>query len=174
MFRSLVFVAFTLTVTGCKVDTKPHSTNEIPPLKTSHKTAGDEALLKSPIEPIEKDRCESGDDECFVKRLGTVTIGTFKIGGKIPPIIRSLGKPSLKTERVTWEATGDIAENRKWAKKGIAMSVASPDMKSDPTRILSITVTLPSTWQTDRRIGIGGTVADVQKQYNDSIYLYPL
>ncbi len=160
MSKTVAFIAILFALTSCKTESKT----------TKPGTSITQKVETKVIENVApQPECKPGFDECFLKRLGDVKIDVFENGGAVTSATKELGEPDTKSERAEMEATGDIVETWTWIKKGISMQVAAADMTADPTTILSMTVMVTSPFKTDRGIGIGSTVKEVEKAYAGAI-----
>lgn len=159
MSKMLISLAILIALVGCKTESKT----------TKPGTSITQKVETKEIKKVAQPDCKPGLDACFLERLGGVKIDLFETGGAVSSVIKELGEPDTKSERAEMEATGDIVETWTWIKKGISMQVAAADMKADPTTILSMTVMVTSPFKTDRGIGIGSTVKEVEKAYAGAI-----
>ena len=93
------------------------------------------------------------------ERLGKLQLG---LGEKEVKQIIS-GKPQLGREEL-WGADGQYHQEWRYPAAGITLGMAS-EKKGGPKSVFSITITSPSTLQTQRGIGIGSTEAEVATAY---------
>ena len=92
------------------------------------------------------------------------TIGELRMGTTQAEVARLLpGQPQRNRERLE-EADGKYRQKWTYARQGIVLSMSS-DKKGAPKIVDGITCDARCTLKTSRGIGIGSSLADVQKAY---------
>ncbi|HPH64644.1 MAG TPA: hypothetical protein PLF40_02825 [Kofleriaceae bacterium] len=96
--------------------------------------------------------------------LETEAFGTLKPGISSKDVVALLGQPSSKGKAEGEGATGDFVAEWVWKKAGVTIFFASGTAKG-PWVARNVSLAAPATLKTHKGIGIGSTLADVDKAY---------
>jgi hypothetical protein len=107
---------------------------------------------------------QKSDEETF-KLMKTETIGALRIGAPEAEVKRAIGAPPARTGEIFQAADARFVQRWSYARQGLTLRMGS-DKKGAPKEIDAIDCAARCTLKTTRGIGIGSTLADVQKAYS--------
>lgn len=126
------------------------------------------ACVAPPIPQCELDTEGSDEpldpDTCRVQQVGEFRVGWLKQGMPLSEVKARLGEPSEVSEPEEEGASGDIYRNYEWPSAGVSIDGRDYSRGDNPV-IHSVTVTPPFMGMTERCIGLGSTLAQVQAAY---------
>jgi hypothetical protein len=121
--------------------------------------------------PIIPDAAEADPDDPENPRVKAANalleheaFGKLKPGMSSKDVVALLGQPSSKGKVDEEGATGDFVAEWEWKKAGVKIYVAGSSKKG-PWVARNVNLVAPATLKTQKGIGIGSTLADVDKAY---------
>lgn len=153
-----LFIALSMSVSCVITKNAPKKTEKIV----------EPACVAPPIPQCEMDT-EGSDgpldpDACRVQQVGEYRVGWLKQGMPLSEVKARLGEPSKVSEPMEEGASGDIFRDYEWPSAGVWIDGRDYTGGDNPV-IHSITVKAPFTGLTERCIGVGSTLAQVQAAY---------
>jgi hypothetical protein len=121
--------------------------------------------------PVAPDAAEADPDDPENPRvkaanalLENEAFGKLKPGMSSKDVVALLGQPSSKGKVDEEGATGDFVSEWEWKKAGVKIDFAS-GTKKGPWVARNLSLAAPATLKTQKGVGIGSTLADVDKAY---------
>lgn len=149
----IVFFFFTLIVVSCKEMRKKNA--------DSIKQVD---ILQLASNELPEDSCSSVDDAL----LNEVFDSWLSIDINQELVIFNIGEPVVKDEDEYWGATGMYVQEWHYLSLGLTLEMESEDVGL-PKKVLSILITSPSSFSTNKGIHIGSGILDVRHKYSEKI-----